>query len=85
MVAEAKLAERLGRAAEGLSDKISDVLSTLGLPTRIPQQLPREEIIRTMRVDKKKNAKTIRFALPVGIGKVELVEISDLESVLEEA
>ena len=85
MVAEAKLAERLGRAAEGLSDKISDVLSTLGLPTRIPQQLPREEIIRTMRVDKKKNAKAIRFALPVGIGKVALVEISDLESVLEEA
>jgi hypothetical protein len=34
-------------------------------------------------VDKKKNAKSIRFALPVYIGKVELVDVDDLESVLE--
>jgi 3-dehydroquinate synthase len=85
MVAEAKLAERLERAKEGLSDKIRRVLSKLGLPTEIPNQLPQEEIIRTMRVDKKKNAKAIRFALPVEIGRVELVEVSDLESVLEES
>jgi 3-dehydroquinate synthetase len=45
--------------------------------------MPREEIIRAMRVDKKKNAKAIRFALPVEIGKVELVDVTDLESVLE--
>jgi len=36
-----------------------------------------------MRVDKKKSAKAIRFALPAKIGKVELVDVSDLESVLE--
>jgi shikimate kinase/3-dehydroquinate synthase len=85
MVAEAKLAERLERAKEGLSDKIRGVLSKLGLPTEIPNQLPPEEIIRTMRVDKKKNAKAIRFSLPVEIGMVELVDVSDLESVLEES
>ena len=84
MVAEAKLAERLERAEDGLSDKIGEVLSKLGLPTQIPRQLPREQIIRTMRVDKKKNSKAIRFALPVEIGKVALVNVSDLESVLEE-
>ncbi len=33
--------------------------------------MPREEIIRAMRVDKKKNAGAIRFALPVEIGQVE--------------
>jgi 3-dehydroquinate synthase len=85
MIAEAKLAERLGWVEEGLSDRIAEVLSALGLPIQIPKELPREEIIRTMRVDKKRNAKAIRFALPVEIGRVELVEISDLESVLEEA
>jgi 3-dehydroquinate synthase len=85
MVAEAKLAERLDRAGKGLSDKIREVLDKLGLPTQIPQELPREEIIRTMKVDKKKNAKAIRFALPVDIGKVELVEVNDLELVLEES
>jgi hypothetical protein len=35
-----------------------------------------------MRVDKKKRASTIRFALPIDIGKVDLVDVSDLESVL---
>jgi shikimate kinase / 3-dehydroquinate synthase len=83
MVAEAKLAERLTVAGQGLSDKIADILSTLGLPARIPPDLPREEIIRAMRVDKKKNAKAIRFALPAEIGRVELVNVSALESVLE--
>jgi 3-dehydroquinate synthase len=82
MVAEAKLAERLNRATAGLSGKISKVLSTIGLPTQIPEELPREEILRAMRVDKKKSANAIHFALPVDIGKVELVEVADLESVL---
>jgi 3-dehydroquinate synthetase len=35
-----------------------------------------------MKVDKKKNAKAIRFALPAEIGKVELVDVEDLELVL---
>jgi shikimate kinase / 3-dehydroquinate synthase len=83
MVAEAKLAEHLRVARKGLSDIIADALSALGLPIQIPQNLPRGEIIQTMRVDKKKNAKAIRFALPAEIGRVELVNVSDLESVLE--
>ncbi|HSB01448.1 MAG TPA: 3-dehydroquinate synthase [Anaerolineales bacterium] len=84
MVAEAKLAEQLTVAGKGLSDTIREVLQKLGLPVQIPQELPREEILRAMRVDKKKNAKAIRFALPADIGRVELVDVTDLEMVLEE-
>jgi len=83
MVVEARLAEKLYLASPGLSDRISHVLAGLGLPTEIPSDLPRPEIIRAMRVDKKKNAANIRFALPVDVGKVELVEIADLELVLK--
>lgn len=83
IVAEANYAERIGLAQKGLTDTIERTLLNLGLPTQIPDVMPREEILRAMRVDKKKNAKSIRFALPVYIGKVELVEVSDLESVLE--
>jgi 3-dehydroquinate synthase len=83
MVAEAKLAERLGVASKGLSDTISEVLLTLGLPVQIPNELARGEILRAMKMDKKKNASAIRFALPAEIGRVELVEVSDLEMVLE--
>jgi 3-dehydroquinate synthetase len=85
MVAEAKLAEQLTVAGKGLSDSISAVLQKLELPVQIPKELPREEILRAMRVDKKKNAKAIRFALPAEIGRVELVDVTDLEMVLEES
>ena len=87
MVAEAKYSVRVGLAGVGLVDAITESLKGLGLPIRIPEEMPREEIIRVMRVDKKKNANAnaIRFALPVEIGKVELiaVRVTDLESVLE--
>jgi 3-dehydroquinate synthetase len=82
MVVEARLAERLTVADKGLSDKIAGVLSVLGLPVQIPEGLPHGEIIQAMRMDKKKTAKAIRFALPAENGRVELVDVADLESVL---
>ncbi len=82
MVAEARYAVQIGAAVRGLDEAIESTLSHLGLPTRIPEEFSREEIIRVMRVDKKRNAKSIRFALPVEIGKVELVDVTNLEEVL---
>ncbi len=82
MVAEARYAERIGVANKGLADTIGRVLSNLGLPVEIPADMPRSQIVNAMRVDKKKNAKTIRFALPAEIGRVELVEVTDLASVI---
>lgn len=84
MAVEAKYSARVGLASQSAVEAIADSLSALGLPIRIPEEMPREEIIRAMRVDKKKNAKSIRFALPVEIGKVELLEVTDLEEVISE-
>jgi len=81
-VVEAEYAEQVGIAEKGLVEKVAETLSSLGLPTRIADDMSRGEIIRAMRVDKKKTAKAIRFALPVKIGKVELVEVSDLDDVI---
>jgi 3-dehydroquinate synthase len=83
-VAEAKYAARVGLAGDGLVEAVTESFRALGLPIQIPKAMPREEIIRAMRVDKKKTAKAIRFALPVEIGRVELVEVTDLESVLDD-
>lgn len=83
MVAEARLAERLAVADIGLSDVLAKMLSGLRLPVEIPDDLPRAEIIHAMKMDKKKAAGVVRFALPVRIGEVRVgVEIEDLENVL---
>jgi 3-dehydroquinate synthase len=84
MVAEARYAERIGVASKGLADEIAAVLSTIGLQVQTPKELSREEILRAMKVDKKKTAQIIRFALPVQIGEVKLVDVTDWEEVLEE-
>ena len=80
---EARYAARVGLASQSTVEAIESTLLKLGLPIQIPAEMPREKIIQAMRVDKKKNAKAIRFALPVEIGNVELVNVGDLESVLE--
>jgi 3-dehydroquinate synthase len=82
MAVEARYAVRVGAAGVGVDEAIARTLSGLGLPVHIPKELSREEIIRVMQVDKKKNAKAIRFALPVEIGKVQLMNMTDLENVI---
>ncbi len=82
MCVEAKYSARIGLASQSVVEAIESTLKKLNLPTEIPDELSKAEIIKAMRVDKKKNAKSIRFALPVEIGKVELVDVNDLEEVL---
>jgi 3-dehydroquinate synthase len=86
MVAEARLAERLALAKDGLSTQIANALQALGLPVEIPPDLPRVDILKAMRMDKKKAAGVIRFALPVAIGQVRTgVEVEDLSLIFAEA
>lgn len=86
MVAEARLAEKMLIAAEGLSDSITDVLLGFGLPVEIPDNLPITELIEVMKVDKKKSAGKLYFALPTKIGEVRVgVEVENLMAVFEEA
>lgn len=83
IVAEAKLAERLAGAEKGLSERAATVLEALGLPTRIPEELPPAELVRVMMMDKKRSNGIVRFALPIHIGQVELVDVHDLEAVFD--
>ncbi|MEW6402872.1 MAG: 3-dehydroquinate synthase [Chloroflexota bacterium] len=82
---EADLAERMDIAKKGLAKDIAATLSSLGLPIQIPKEISRPEIIRAMRLDKKKASGVIRFALPVRIGEVKVgVPVEDLEDVFEQ-
>lgn len=83
MVAEARLSERIGLAERGLADEIADACKLIGLPVDIPENLPREDILEAMKVDKKREGAKVKFALPVKIGEVRPgVEVSDIEALL---
>ncbi len=83
MVAEARLAERMGIAPSGIAEEIGETLVALGLPVEIPQHLPRPDLLRAMQMDKKKVKGVVKFALPTKIGAAKVgVEIEDLESTL---
>lgn len=85
MVVEARMAEQIGLAPNGLADQIAQILTSVGLPTEIPFDLDRTEIIAAMHRDKKKAAGIVRFALPAAIGNVRVgVEAANWETVISD-
>jgi 3-dehydroquinate synthase len=83
MVAETRLAERILGSEPGLSEEVAGTLTRLGLPVEIPDSLDRSSIIQSMKVDKKKTAGIVKFALPLRIGCIKVgVEVADLEETL---
>jgi 3-dehydroquinate synthase len=76
-IAEAKIAEWLGLAQPGLSDRIAAVLERVGLPTRFANQ-ETDTIVQLMRSDKKKQLGRLKFALPRAVGDVVIgVDVKD--------
>ena len=83
MVAEARLAERLGWVGPEVAERIQRLLAALGLPTAI-DNLDHDALLSAMTRDKKNRAGRIRFVLPRAIGRVELTEAdeSDIRAML---
>jgi len=72
MVCASRLAELLGRIGPEVTQRQRRLLSALGLPTEPPAFHP-DEVLRTMRHDKKAAHGQLRFVLPARLGHVELV------------
>jgi 3-dehydroquinate synthase len=86
LVAESQLAERLGLAEGGLTDRIVRALQAAGLPVDCPGLNP-VRIQTLMSSDKKKVSGKLKFALPKRIGEVVWgVEVADelLQKVIED-
>jgi 3-dehydroquinate synthase len=86
MVAESQLAERLGLAKDGLTERIRRTLKQVGLLVNCPGLDP-VRIKTLMSSDKKKAGSKLKFALPKRIGEVVWgVEVEDglVQEVLEE-
>lgn len=73
LAATVRIAARLKMADQDLIDRIAKVLSVWGLPTRVPSY-PADEIITAMAHDKKRINGRLRFIIPRGIGRVEIVD-----------
>jgi 3-dehydroquinate synthase len=76
MVAEARLAERLGWIGAGVVARIERLLDRMGLPTSATG-LDHGRLIEAMGRDKKNRGGRIRFVLPTSIGRVELTDAAD--------
>jgi 3-dehydroquinate synthase len=74
MVAEARIAESIGLAREGLSVAIANAVERAGLPSRLPIGVSLDDIIAATYGDKKARTGSARYALPRGIGEMEAAE-----------
>jgi 3-dehydroquinate synthase len=68
LVAECRVAGRLGLAPEGLADRVAALLRCLGLPVELPRGLATAALLEAMASDKKRREGTVRMALAASLG-----------------
>lgn len=68
LVAAAYLSARLGLCDPALPTQIEGVLQNVGLPTRIPADLPPVSLYQAMGHDKEKGCRTAAFCFAAGSG-----------------
>jgi 3-dehydroquinate synthase len=68
LLAECRIAERMGIAPAGLSTRVLDLLRSLGLPVKTQSAPGMAGVLEAMLKDKKNRDGQIRLALPVGLG-----------------
>jgi 3-dehydroquinate synthase len=73
MVAECRLAERLGWIGPSITERLILLLRRLGLPTVMSEMDP-GKLLEAMGLDKKNQYGAVRFVLPRRIGQVELTD-----------
>jgi 3-dehydroquinate synthase len=83
LVAAAHLSALLGLCSADLQPRIETTLEKVGLPTRIPADLPAAELYQAMGSDKKKAGGKVRFVLLRDIGDVYLHGAAPQTTVLD--
>lgn len=73
MVAESRLAERIGWVGPDVTARLERLLQRFGLPTAAPG-LDHDALVEAMSRDKKNQKGKTRFVLPHAVGRVELTD-----------
>ena len=68
LVVECQLAEQLGLAPPGLRQRVTGLLSRLGLPHQLARGVDVGAVLGSMAADKKNRNNAIHFALPARVG-----------------
>ncbi|APW59976.1 3-dehydroquinate synthase [Paludisphaera borealis] len=82
MVAECRLAERLGWIGPDLTARLTTLLERFGLPTSLAGLDP-EALLDAMGRDKKNRDGRIRLVLPRRLGAVELTDAATIDDLLD--
>jgi 3-dehydroquinate synthase len=88
MVIEAKIGEKGGITPTGLSSRLTNTLKAHGLPVSSPTTADVENIIQSMRGDKKSVQGELSMSLLTGLGECKLIKDiaeSDVREVLSES
>lgn len=83
LVAAADLAMRLDLTSADDVRRIKELLTALGLPTRLPKGLIAQQVLQAAGTDKKRVDRQLRWVLPNGIGRVVIRDDVPEQSVLE--
>ena len=84
IVAEVKLAYRLGYMTEEQRDAVIALLKKANLPTAIPSYIDRESLVKKLYTDKKVKNGQLRFVIQNGIGDVVEFEKGVFATKIEE-
>lgn len=76
MAAEARISDRLGLLYKSDVDKIRNLLTSLGLPVDLPDDLLRDDLLNHMQHDKKVSAEVIKLPVLETIGTCVVKEIA---------
>jgi 3-dehydroquinate synthase len=68
LIAECRIAERMGLAPSGLADRVQALLRALGLPVKTGGTIQVAAVLEAMLHDKKNREGQVRLALPTGLG-----------------
>lgn len=70
MAAQVQLSARLGYMSEEEAERVIELYDRAGLPTKIPDYIDREALVKKLYTDKKVRDGKLRFVLQKGIGDV---------------
>ena len=85
LVAEVMLANRLGLLSAKDMNAVISLLEKAGLPTRIPEYIDREALVKKLYTDKKVRDGKLRFVLQDGIGSIKEFEHGVFAKPVEES